>query len=136
MEREMESLFGRQALLPGPEEEESMAAVQWAPPVDVSEDEKEFLIKAELPEMKKEDVKVFVENGSLVISGERRAEKEEKGKKFHRVERSYGSFLRRFALPDGINPEKVSAECKDGLLLVHLPKDEKSKPKGIEVKVQ
>ncbi len=136
MERDMAKLFGRQFLLGGPDEEETMAAAQWAPAVDVSEDDKEYLVKAELPELKKEDVKVNVENGTLAISGERQAEKEEKGKKFHRIERSFGCFQRRFALPEGIDPGKVKAEFKDGLLLVHLPKDEKAKPKAIEVKVQ
>jgi HSP20 family protein len=136
MERDMEKLFGRQLLLSGPDEEETMAAVQWAPAVDVSEDDKEYLVKAELPELKKEDVKINVENHTLTISGERRAEKEEKGKRYHRIERSFGSFQRRFAIPEGIDSSKVAAEFKDGLLLVHLPKDEKAKPKAIEVKVQ
>ncbi|MDP1589678.1 MAG: Hsp20/alpha crystallin family protein [Prosthecobacter sp.] len=86
--------------------------------------------------MKKEDVKVSVENGELTISGERKSEKEEKGKKFHRIERSYGSFLRSFTLPEAVSGDKVSAEFKDGMLTVHLPKDEKAKPKTIEVKVQ
>ncbi|RFC48747.1 MAG: HSP20 family protein [Verrucomicrobia bacterium] len=136
MERDMEKLFGRQLLLSGSDEEETMAAVQWAPAVDVSEDDKEYLVKAELPELKKEDVKINVENHTLTISGERRAEKEEKGKRYHRIERSFGSFQRRFAIPEGIDSSKVAAEFKDGLLLVHLPKDEKAKPKAIEVKVQ
>jgi HSP20 family protein len=77
-----------------------------------------------------------VENGELTISGERKSEKEEKGKKFHRIERSYGSFLRSFTLPEAVSGEKVSAEFKDGMLTVHLPKDEKAKLKTIEVKVQ
>jgi HSP20 family protein len=136
MERDMEKLFGRQFLLASPDQEETMAAAQWAPAVDVSEDDKEYLVKAELPELKKEDVKINVENSTLTISGERRAEKEEKGKRYHRIERSYGSFLRRFTMPEGIDSSKVAAEFKDGLLLIHLPKDEKAKPKSIEVKVQ
>ena len=81
-------------------------------------------------------MKVSVENGELTISGERKIEKEEKGKKFHRIERSYGSFLRSFTLPEAVSGDKVSAEFKDGLLTVHLPKDEKAKPKTVEVKVQ
>ena len=117
-------------------EKESMTVAQWTPLVDISEDSNEYLVKAELPELKKEEVKVSVENGELTISGERKSEKEEKGKKFHRIERSYGSFLRSFTLPESVNGDKVSAEFKDGVLSVHLPKDQKAKPKSIEVKVQ
>jgi len=108
---------------------------EWAPRVDISEDDKEWLVKADLPEMKKEDVKVTVENGVLTITGERKFEKEEKNKKFHRIERSYGNFYRSFTLPDGADPDKVSAGFKDGVLNVHLPKSEKAKPKAVEVKV-
>lgn len=117
-------------------ETESMTVSQWSPLVDISEDANEYLVKAELPELKKEEVKVSVENGELTISGERKSEKEEKGKKFHRIERSYGSFLRSFTLPESVSGDKVTAEFKDGMLMVHLPKDEKAKPKTIEVKVQ
>ena len=116
-------------------DKETMTATQWSPPVDISEDDKEYLVKAELPELKKEEVKVSVENGQLTISGERKTEKEEKGKKYHRIERSYGSFIRSFTLPDAVNSDKVSAEFKDGLLTVHLPKDEKAKPKAIEISI-
>jgi len=117
----MESFFGRPFPLGHAGNEEPISAVQWTPAVDVTEDDKEFLVKAELPDMKKEEVKVSVEQGNLTISGERRAEKEEKGKKFHRVERSYGSFMRRFSLPEGVDATKINAEFKDGLLCVHLP---------------
>jgi HSP20 family protein len=92
-------------------------------------------LKAELPGMKKEEVKLTVEGGTLSISGERKAEKEEKDKKYHRMERSYGAFQRSFTLPEGALAEKISAEFKDGVLLVHLPKGETAKPKAIEVKV-
>ena len=102
---------------------------------DITEDDKEYLIKAELPEMRKEDVKVTVENGVLTISGERKFEKEEKKKKYHRVERGYGTFMRSFALPDDADFNKVNAEFKDGVLTVHVPKTEHAQPKQIEVKV-
>ncbi len=85
--------------------------------------------------MKKEDFKLKVEGGTLSISGERKEEKEEKDKKHHRVERSYGAFVRSFALPEVVLSEKVSAEFKDGILTVHVPKDEKAKPKAIVVVV-
>ena len=101
--------------------------------MDISEDDKEYLIKAELPEVKREDVKVTAEAGSLTITGERKFEKEEKDKKYHRVERSYGSFVRNFSFPDDASPAKVSAEFKDGVLTVHLGKTEKAKPTHIEV---
>jgi HSP20 family protein len=103
--------------------------------VDISETEGEYQIKAEIPDVKKEDVNVTVEDGVLTILGERKHEKEEKGKKYHRIERSYGSFVRTFSLPDVIEEEKVKAEFKDGVLNLHLPKSEKAKPKAIEVKV-
>lgn len=108
---------------------------EWSPSVDISEDDKEYVIKAELPEVDKEKVKIVVENGVLCIKGERKFEKEEKNKKYHRIERSYGSFMRSFTLPDDADPAKVAAEFKDGLLQVHMPKSEARKPKAIEVAV-
>jgi len=109
--------------------------VQWAPVVDVVEDENEYRIKAELPEVQKADVKVIVENGVLTISGERKAEKEEKTRKYHRAERVYGSFARSFSFPEDADESKVSAEFKDGLLTVRLAKSEKAKPRSVDVKV-
>jgi HSP20 family protein len=114
---------------------ESLTVTDWAPAVDIQETETEFLVKVELPEVKREDVKVTVENGVLAIQGERRQEKEEKGKKFHRIERSYGTFLRTFVVPPNAEENKVAADFKDGILRVHLPKAEKPRPKAIEVKV-
>ena len=116
-------------------DKESMTITQWAPSVDIMEDDKEWLLKADLPEVKKDDVKVTVENGVLTITGERKFEKEEKDKKYHRIERAYGNFLRSFTLPDAADGAKVNAEFKDGVLKVHLPKSEKTKPKAVEVKV-
>jgi len=115
--------------------QESMALAEWTPSVDITEDDREWVIKADLPEVKKEDVKVIVENGVLRITGERKLEKEEKSKKYHPVEWSYGSFVRSFVLPDGADGSKVDAAFKDGVLKVRLPKNEKAKPKAIEVKV-
>ncbi len=116
-------------------QEEPIAVAEWAPLVDISEDDREYRIKAELPDVKKEDVKVTAEEGTLTIMGERKFEKEEKGKKYHRVERAYGSFGRSFSLPDDASPGKVTAEFKDGVLSVHLAKTQKAKPQQIEVKV-
>src|ERR1041385_9392856 len=115
-------------------QEEPLAVAEWSPLVDISEDDKEYLIKAELPDVKKEDVKVTAEDGTLTIMGERKFEAEEKGRKFHRVERAYGSFGRCFSLPDDASPAKVTAEFRDGVLIVHLLKDEKVKPQQVEVK--
>ena len=135
MQKRLSSIFGLAPLRRGDGEKETMTVTEWSPLVDISEDEKEYLIKAELPEVKKEDVKVTVEKGVLTITGERRFEKEEKDKRYHRIERSYGSFLRSFTLPDEADESKVNAEFKDGVLLVHLHKNEKARPKSIEVKV-
>jgi HSP20 family protein len=129
------SLFNRSPAQWPEGQEEQIAVAEWAPLVDISEDDKEYLIKAELPEVKREDVKVTALEGTLTITGERKFEKEEKGKKYHRVERSYGSFVRNFSLPDDASPAKVSADFKDGVLTVHLAKTQKAKPTQIEVKV-
>ena len=129
------SLFSRSPAQWPEGQEEQIAVPEWAPLVDISEDDKEYLIKAELPEVKKEDVKVTAEEGTLTITGERKFEKEEKGKKYHRVERSYGSYVRSFSLPDDASPGKVTAEFRDGVLTVHLAKTQKAKPQHIEVKV-
>ena len=133
-ERGLDRLFGRKLDIPF-ETGEPVIMADWEPLTDITEDDKEFLVKVEAPEMKKEDVKVTVENGVLRITGERKAEKEEKDKKYHRVERSYGTFLRVLALPEGADGAKVSADYKDGVLTVRLPKTEIAKPKAIEVKV-
>jgi HSP20 family protein len=137
--RELEDIEKRFAsLLPsltGNGESETLTVAEWSPSVDISEDDKEYVVKAELPEVKKEDVKVNVEDGILTITGERKFEKEEKGKKYHRIERSYGNFTRSFTLPEVVKSDKVSAEFKDGLLHVRLPKDENAKPKSIAIKV-
>lgn len=114
---------------------EMLTVADWMPSVDISETEEEFQIKAELPEVKKEDVKVTLESGVLTLQGERKYEREEKGRKIHRVERSYGQFVRSFTLPDFVDETKVKAEFKDGVLSLHLPKSERAKPKAIEVKV-
>jgi HSP20 family protein len=119
--------------LPGAEE--ALISADWAPLVDIEETEQEYLVKAELPEVKKEDVKVSLEDGVLTIQGERRLEKEEKGKKIHRIERAYGKFVRSFAVPRDVDDEKIAAEFKDGVLAVHVPKTAAAKPRAVEVKV-
>lgn len=116
-------------------QEEALAVPEWSPLVDISEDENEYLIKAELPEVKKEDMRVTAEEGMLTITGERKIEKEENGKKYHRVERAYGGFGRTFSLPEDTSPANVSAEFNDGVLTVHLVKNQKAKRQPVEVTV-
>ena len=132
----LSTMFGRAPVKKEGEQQEALRVAEWAPLVDITEDPKEYLIKAELPDIKKEEVKISVQNDVLSISGERKYEKEEKDKKFHRIERAYGSSLRSFAIPEDADPEKVSAEFENGLLRVHIPKTERAKPKSIEVKVR
>lgn len=131
----MGSLLGKPSTSKENGGDEAMMLTDWSPRVDVSEDDSEFLIKAELPEVKKDNVTVTVEDGSLKIFGERKLEKEKKGKKYHRIETSYGSFSRRFALPDGVDASKVKAAFSDGVLNVRLPKDKSSKPKSVNVAI-
>jgi HSP20 family protein len=135
MQRDIDRLFGRVATGGDGRRQEAMAVTEWAPLVDITEDDKEYLIKAELPELKKEDVQVRVEKGNLILSGERRFEREEKEKKYHRIERAYGSFVRSFSLPEDADPSRVSAEFKDGLLRVHLPKSPSAKASTVDIKV-
>lgn len=137
--REIEDMFDRYTRAVGQPRtgsQDVVATGDWAPRVDISETDKEFVIKAEIPEVKKEDVKVTVDNGVMTIHGERKQEKEEKGKKFHRVERCYGSFTRSFTLPDNVDETKIKASFKDGMLNLQIQKTEGAKPKAIEIKVE
>lgn len=105
----------------------------WSPSVDITENDTEFLIKAELPEVKKEDIDVNVNNGVVTLSGERKSENRDE--KEHRIERFYGSFSRSFSLPENVREEDIKAESKEGMLYLHLPKSEAEKPRKIEVDV-
>ena len=131
----LSTLFGRPLRRTNGHGREGITLADWTPLADITEDEKEYLIKVELPELKKEDVKVMFENGVITITGERKFEKEEKKTKYHRTERGFGTFLRSFILPDDADGNKVKAEFKNGLLTVHLPRNEKAKPKPIEINV-
>ncbi|MGB9561804.1 MAG: Hsp20/alpha crystallin family protein [bacterium] len=103
------------------------------PPIDVLEDEKELVIKAEIPGVEKENIKVLVDNNMLTISGEKRAEKAEEGKNFYSVERRFGSFKRVITLPSTIDPDNIKATYKDGVLTVVLPKKEEARAKEIKI---
>ena len=133
MQNRMSNLFGR-PLMPF-SGDETFKSNEWTPLVDVAEDDKEFTIKVDLPEVKKEEVKVLVEDGSLKIIGERKMDKEDKGIRYHRIERAYGAFERSFILPEGARGDQVTAEFKDGLLKVHLPKSEEPKTQAIQIPV-
>src|SRR5262245_2208839 len=135
LQKKLTSIFGLGPQRVTNNKEETMTVAQWLPLVDITEDNEAYLIKAELPEVSKDAVKVTVEGGLLTISGERRFEKEEKDRKYHRIERSYGNFTRSFAVPDDADDSKVTAEFKDGVLTVRLAKSDKARPKTIDVKV-
>lgn len=108
---------------------------EWAPSADVSETEKEYLIRAELPAVKKEDLKVTVDQGTITIEGERRQQKEDNNEKFHRVESFYGAFARSFSLPDNADVDAIKCESKDGVLVVRIPKVQAAAPKAKQIKV-
>lgn len=108
----------------------------WSPAVDISETENDLVLKADLPEMKLEDLDIQLENGTLTLKGERKFEKTEKDRGYHRIERSYGSFVRAFALPEYVDAEKVAADYKQGVLTVTIPKKEVAKPRAIKVNVK
>ncbi len=119
----------------GDAREASLFKGTWSPAVDISEDDNNFYLHVELPGLKKDDVKVRYEEGLLTITGEKKAEREDKDLNYHRVERSYGKFERSFRLPSRIVNDQIKARFQDGVLEVTLPKAEEVKPKEIEVKV-
>lgn len=126
------AFFGRFPRLPGTFE----TGTDWAPSVDISETEGEYLIRAALPGVKKEDAKVMYENGMLTLSGERQQQEELKDEKFHKVESLYGSFSRSFVLPDGVDEKAIRADSKDGVLTIHVPKTKVEAKKPTKIMVQ
>jgi HSP20 family protein len=119
-----------------PSAEESWSLTNWSPPCDIYETEAAIVVKAELPEVKREDVNVSLENNVLTIRGERKLSEETRREDYHRVERRYGEFVRSFSLPTIIDPNSISAQFKEGMLIITLPKREEAKPKQIEVKIK
>jgi HSP20 family protein len=115
--------------------EEGLSNSVWMPPVDVFESGESIVLKADLPDVKKDEVDISIENNTLTLKGERKMEKETTEKNFYRMERSYGTFTRSFTLPPTIAPEKVEASFENGVLTITLPKREEAKPKQIQVKV-
>jgi HSP20 family protein len=112
------------------------AGLEWSPGADITESDREFTIRAELPGVKKEDVRVTIEGSTITLSGERKLETEEKDVKFHRIESFHGTFSRSFELPDNVDRNAIAADSKDGVLLVHLPKVRLEKPQPLEIKVR
>ena len=126
MDRLLDTLFER---------EEGPAGI-WAPEIDVSENSEEFVVKADIPGISEKDLSVTLSGDNLIIKGERKEEKEEKGKHFHRVERRYGSFQRSIPIPVAVDPDKIKAEYSNGVLEIHLPKTAEAKPKEIKISVK
>jgi HSP20 family protein len=137
---DVDSMFNR--LMPSAFLRSSLAAggngkkLEWSPSADISETDKEYLIRAELPAVKKEDVQVMLDQGVITIKGERKQQTEDKNEKFHRIESFYGSFERSFSLPENINADAIRCESKDGILSVHIPKTETQKQKPKQISVQ
>jgi HSP20 family protein len=109
---------------------------EWAPAADVSETDGEYVIKAELPEVRKEDVSITVQDGVLTLAGERKQEKVEEQAKVHRIERFYGSFARRFALPENADEQGIRAESRDGVIVIHIPKQRVVEPQPRQIQIQ
>jgi HSP20 family protein len=130
VQEEMNRAFGDERLMYRAGE-----SVGWTPSCDIYEDGDEIVVRAELAGVEPKDVEIRFENGVLTLKGERRLEMEDKRENYHRVELSYGTFTRGFSLPASIDAEKIRAESKHGVLLVHLPKKPEAKPKSIQVKV-
>jgi len=130
----MDRLFS-DALGRGWGSEEGLATAPWIPPVDVFETPENIVLKADLPDVKKEEVDISIENNTLTIKGERKFENEVKEKDFYRMERRYGTFSRTFTLPPSVTAEKAEAAFENGVLTLTLPKREESKPKQIKVQV-
>jgi HSP20 family protein len=129
--RELDDFFGRNARMFGTHwpalfDREAGEFTEWSPSADISETKKEFLIKAELPGVEKSDIHVTVNEGMLTIEGEHKRHKEEEDETLHRVENFYGKFARSFAMPMNVDESKIQAECKNGVLKVHLPKSKEA----------
>ena len=130
--RRMDRFFG-DSLFPSLFQDEEMSVMNWKPVVDIFEDDDNIVIKADLPGVDKEDVHVDVKDRVLTLSGERSSEKEVKEEKYYRKERTLGKFQRSFSLSADVDPDKIKAEFKDGVLKVEIPKPEENKPRKIAV---
>ncbi len=111
-------------------------SLRWSPSADISETDKEYLIRAQLPAVRKEDVEVILDRGVITIKGERKQQQEDKNERYHRVESFFGSFERSFSLPENVSAEAIRCESKDGILSVHIPKTETTKQSPKQIAVQ
>lgn len=136
MSHRLNRVFGDRGRTIGLDSRESLAAADWSPAVDIEETTDHYILKVELPEVDKKDVSVTLDEGVLSIRGERKQEKETHDRRVHRVERVYGNFIRRFTLPDDVDPDGVRAEHKNGMLYVKLHKSPAISPQAIEVEVE
>jgi HSP20 family protein len=135
--RDLDELLGRHARDLGSQFPSLLGEdVKWRPAANIVENDSEYTIRADLPEVKKEDIEITVDNDTLTISGERRVEKSTENEKEHRRETFYGSFQRSFGLPDNVNQSEIRAETKDGVLIVHVPKTQSRKPEPVSIKVK
>lgn len=134
MNHEMENLFEDFFSTTRRQGDAEQALPSWAPDVDLIEGKEEYTLRAELPGVSKEDVKVILTEDVLTVSGEKKSNQELKGENFHRSERVYGAFSRSFRLPNPINGEKIQAQYRDGVLTLTIPKAESVKPREIEIK--
>ncbi len=128
LRRELENSVGSRS-----SEESNIATSDWVPAVDIKENDNSFVIMADIPGVKPEDIEVHMDNGLLTIKGERESEKKEESDEFKRVERTYGSFYRRFSLPDTADAEKINAESDHGVLKITIGKQQRHQPRKIEV---
>jgi HSP20 family protein len=135
--RDLESLSNRlnQVFGTAVRPDEAPVFADWTPSMDVEETDAEYVVKADLPDLRKEDVKVAIQDGVLTLEGERKQEKDEKTKRYHRIERTYGTFVRRLSVPSDVDQANVKAAFKDGVLTVHMPKSASAKPRTIDVAV-
>jgi HSP20 family protein len=115
--------------------DEALSTAIWSPAVDIYETDDEVVVKAELPEVNQKDIDIQIESNTLTLRGERKFNKETKKENFHRIERAYGTFSRSFTLPGTIDQERISADYKDGILKISMPKREETKPKQIKVAI-
>lgn len=131
---DVNQLFGESGVAGAAEgDRSSIVTSNWTPAVDIKEEDERFVLQADIPGVEPKDIEVTMEDGVLTIKGERRHEKEDQANGYRRVERSYGTFYRRFSLPDSANAEGVTAKGKDGVLEVVIPKHEKVQPRRITV---
>jgi HSP20 family protein len=128
MNRIFDTFFGRPI--------ERTFARGWHPAVDIYEEKDHYIVKAELPGVKQDDIKILLTDSTLTLRGERKSEHEEKHEGYHRLERAYGEFQRSFQLPTEVDADKIKATYKDGILEIEIPKSEKAKPREISIKVE